>query len=61
MEKKCKKFIKKIKRLNQGDCLNFYDYEILCIIPKSSFMIIHDLDMIEVNYMELLDFIQNKF
>ena len=61
MKKECKKFIKRIKKLSQGECLNFYDYEILCIIPKSSFMIIHDLDMIEMNYDDLLEFIQNRF
>ena len=61
MKKECKKFIKKIKRLNQGECLNFYDYEILCIIPKSSFMTIHDLDMVEMSYDEVIGFVQNRF
>ena len=57
MRKECKKFIKKIKKLKEGDCTSYYDYEILCITPKSSFMIIHDMDMWEVSFDELLDFI----
>ena len=58
MDKKCKKFIKKIKQLDEGDCLNYYSCEILCITPKSDYMIIHDMDMKEVTFDELLDFIQ---
>lgn len=59
MKKECKKFIKKIKKLDEGDSLNYYDYEILCISPKQFFMIIHDMDMKEVSLDELLDFIVN--
>ena len=59
MDKKCKKFIKKIKQMNEGDSLNYYDYEILCISPKQFFMIIHDMDMKEFGLDELLDFIVN--
>lgn len=59
MKKECKKFIKKIKQLGEGDCLSYYDYEILCIIPKTTFIIIHDLDMKEVSFNELYDFIIN--
>lgn len=60
MKKECKKFIKKIKQLEEGDCLNYYAYEILCIIPKSDFMIIHDMDMKEMSLDELIEFIQNN-
>lgn len=59
MKKECKKFIKKIKQLNEGDSLNYYNYEILCIIPKTTFIIIHDLNMKEVSFNELYDFIIN--
>lgn len=59
MDKICKKYIKKIKQLDVGDCLQYYDYEILCISPKQFFMIIHDMDMKEVSLDELLDFIVN--
>lgn len=45
--------------MNEGDSLNYYDYEILCISPKQFFMIIHDMDMKEVGLDELLDFIVN--
>ena len=58
MKKECKKFIKKIKRLGEGDSISYFDYEILCIVPKSDFMIIHDMDMKEVSFSELLDFIK---
>lgn len=59
MDKKCKKFIKKIKQLEEGDCLNYYDCEILCINQKTSFILIHDMNMKEMSYNDLLDFIQN--
>ena len=59
MDKKCKKFIKKIRQLEEGDCLNYYDYEILCINQKTSFILIHDMDMEEISYNDLLNFIQN--
>ena len=57
MKKECKKFIKKIKKLNQGDSLSYFDYEILCLNHKTSFMLIHDLDMWEVSFDDLLEFI----
>lgn len=57
MKKECKKFIKKIKKLEEGDSLSYYDYEILCLNRKTSFMIIHDLDMEEVSFDELMNFI----
>lgn len=60
MKKECKKFIKKIKQLDEGDCLNYYDNEILCIIPKKLFIIIHDMDMEEMTLDNLLEFIQNN-
>ena len=61
MKKECKKYIKKIKQLNEGDCISFYDYEILCLTSKTHFMIIHDMDMEEMSFDELLGFIQNKW
>ena len=58
MDKRCKKFIKKIKHLDEGDSLSYYDYEILCIIPKTTFIIIHDMSMVEMEFDELIDFIK---
>ena len=60
MKKECKKYIKKIRQLQEGDCLNFYDYEILCVTQKTYFIIIHNMDMEEMSYEELLNFIQKK-
>ena len=57
MKKECKKFIKKIKKLEEGDSLSYFDYEILCLNHKTSFMLIHDLDMEEVSFDDLLEFI----
>lgn len=59
MKKECKKFIKKIKQLEEGDCLTYYDYEILCLNQKTAFMLIHDMDMKEVSFDDLMDFIIN--
>ena len=59
MDKKCKKFIKKIKHLDEGDCLSYFDYEILCLNRGTSFMIIHDMDMWEVSFDGLLKFIMD--
>lgn len=61
MEKECKKFIKKIKQLDEGECLSYFDYEILCITRKTSFILIHNMDMEEVSFDELLEFIQKQF
>ena len=58
MDKKCKKFIKKIKQLEEGDCLNFYDWEILCINHKTNYMLIREMDMEEISFDGLLEFIQ---
>ena len=58
MDKRCKKFIKKIRQLEEGDCLSYFDYEILCINHRTSFMLIHDMDMEEISYDDLLDFIR---
>ena len=58
MDKKCKKFIKKIKQLNEGDSLSYYDYEILCITPKTTFILIHNMDLIEMDFGSLIDFIK---
>lgn len=60
MDKKCKKFIKKIRQLDIGDCLPYYDYEIICITPKSFFMIICDMNMIEMDLDSLIDFVISK-
>ena len=57
MKKECKKFIKKIKQLEEGDCLTYYDYEILCLNHKTAFMLIRDMDMKEVSFDDLLNFI----
>lgn len=58
MKKECKKFIKKLKKLDEGESVSYYDYEILCITQKTSFMIIHNMNMDEVSFEELLDFLQ---
>ena len=60
MKKECKKFIKKIKQLGEGECVSFYDYEIVCLTPKHSFMIIYDMTMEEFCLDELIEFIQSK-
>jgi len=60
MDKICKKYIKKIKQLDVGDCLQYYDYEIICITPKSVFMIICDMNMIEMDLDSLIDFVISK-
>lgn len=58
MDKKCKKYIKKIKQLDSGDCLTYYDYEILCITPKTTFILIKGMNMEEYSLDELINFIQ---
>ena len=63
MKKECKKFIKKIKQLDEGDCVSFYDYEFVCLTPKNSFMVIYydDMNMEELSFEELINFIENKW
>lgn len=58
MKKECKKFIKKIKQLEQGDIISYFDYEILCINHKTDFILIHDMDMKEMKFDDLIDFIR---
>lgn len=57
MKKEYKKIIKDIKKLNEGESIYFHDYEILCINHKTSFMLIRDMDMDEMSFNDLVDFI----
>lgn len=54
-----KKIIKNIKKLKEGDCISYLNYEILCLVPKKTFIIIYNMTMKEVSFNELINFIDD--
>lgn len=58
MKKECKKFIKKIKQLEEGESISYNIYEILCITTKKEYVLFYNDDMIEFTFDELINFIK---
>lgn len=58
MKKECKKFIKKVKQLEEGESISYNIYEILCITTKKEYVLFYNDDMIEFTFDELINFIK---
>lgn len=58
MKKECKKFIKKIKQLEEGESISYNIYEILCITAKKEYIFFYNDNIIEFTFDELINFIK---